>query len=439
MTETAPRSGRRSDVVALAQEQRSGPPRILLVATLRWPLTARLAMAFASLGCPVEAWCPPGHPLEKTRAARRIHHAGALAPLRSLRAAIGDAAPDFIVPCDDDAALHLQRLHADAPSSALGRLVERSLGTPASCTLATVRGELMRMARAEGVRVPATERVATPDDLDAWAAQHRFPAVLKVDRSWGGFGVTIVQDLAQAHAALGQATRRSPWRALVQLLLRRDPSQLLRLGGTHPGVTIQAFIAGVPANRAVACWQGEVLAGTSVVALQTRSPTGPATVVRAVANAEMAETAARLVRALGLSGLCGLDFVIEAATGAAWLIEVNPRATPICHLPLGAGRDLPAALHARLTGRAVRLDAPSISADVIAMFPGEWCRDPRSPYLGSAFHDVPWSETELVRDCVDLPWEERGLAARIRARLQPRRAAAVVSLRQRPVGPVRVR
>lgn len=426
MTQAAPRSGRLADVVALAQEHRTSQPRVLLAATLRWPLAARLAIAFGKLRCPVEAWCPPGHPLGKTRAVRRIHRSGALAPLGSLRAAIRDAAPDFIIPCDDDAALHLQRLHAADPSSALGRLIERSLGTPASCTLATMRGELMRLARAEGVRVPPTERLVAPRDLDAWAARHGFPAVLKVDRSWGGLGVTIVHDLAQARVAFRQATRRSPARALAQLLLRRDPSHLLRLAGAQPGVTIQAFIAGSPANRAVACWQGEVLAGISVVALQTRSPTGPATVVRVVGNAEMAATAARLVRALGVSGLCGLDFVIEAATGAAWLIEINPRATPICHLALGAGQDLPAALHARLAGRAAPLDAPAIGADVIAMFPGEWSRDPRSPNLISAFHDVPWAETELVRDCVDLPWDERGLIARLRTRLHPRRAPGVV-------------
>ena len=30
-------------------------PRLLLAATLRWPLAARLAIAFRKLGCPVQA------------------------------------------------------------------------------------------------------------------------------------------------------------------------------------------------------------------------------------------------------------------------------------------------------------------------------------------------------------------------------------------------
>jgi hypothetical protein len=266
-----------------------------------------------------------------------------------------------------------------------------------------------------------------PADLERWAAQHGFPAVLKVDRSWGGLGVAIVRDPGQARAALQRALHPPLLPELSHLLLRRDPSHLLRrLADARAGVSIQAFVEGRPANRAVACWQGEVLAGISVVAMQTDTPTGPASVVRVIENTEMSEAARRMAGALGLSGMCGLDFVVDASSGAAWLIEINPRATPICHLPLGPGHDLPAALHARLTGEPATASVAAIHGDVIAMFPGEWRRNPLSPYLRTAFHDVPWAETELVRDCVGLPWDERGLLARIRARLNPRRAPGVV-------------
>ena len=104
-----PASG--ADVVAVVRGERSARPRILLAATLRWPLAARLAIAFRALDCPVEAWCPAGHPLEKTLAVGRIHPGGALAPGRTLHAAIRASAPDLVIPCDDDAALHLVRLH----------------------------------------------------------------------------------------------------------------------------------------------------------------------------------------------------------------------------------------------------------------------------------------------------------------------------------------
>jgi hypothetical protein len=210
---------------------------------------------------------------------------------------------------------------------------------------------------------------------------------------------------------------------LRELLLRRNPTTLLRwLEGRRPALSIQRHIAGVPANCALACWQGEVLAGTSVVALRTASDTGPGTVVQPIDNQEMAAAGRRLVRALGLSGLCGLDFIIEAGTGHAYLIELNPRATPIAHLALGPGRDLPAALRAALRGETPLAAPSSVPAGTIAMFPGELRRNAQSPYLESGYHDVPWTESALVRECLDLPWEERGLLARLRARLGRRRA-----------------
>jgi len=420
------------DATDLAAGRRIESPRILLAATVRWPLAARLAIAFRELGSPVHAWCPVGHPLEKTAAVEQIHRGSVLAPLSSLRAAIAGATPDFIIPCDDDAAACLHRLHrespADGPSAALRKLVEWSLGTPASCSLATARGELMRVAAAEGLRIPETWRLASVADLEDWAAQGGFPAALKLDHSWGGLGVAIVGDIDQARRAYKAATHPSMVRALSQLILRRDPSQILRrLRSARPAVTVQKFIAGRPANRAVACWQGEVLAGISVAALQTQGATGPMSVAQVIQNDEMSEAARRLIRVLGLSGLCGLDFVIEESSGDAYLIEVNPRATPISHLALGTGQNLPAALYARLRGDPAPQGASRIHSDVIAMFPGEWRRDPLSPYLHAAFHDVPWLEMGLVSDCVARPWEDRGIAARARAFLYPGHAPGLAS------------
>ena len=407
---------------SLTQNLDLEPPRILLAATLRWPLAARLAIALRAQGCSVQAWCPSGHPLHHTQAVQRVHHRAPWAPLRSLRSAIAASKPDFIIPCDDDAAIHLHRLHAhgdDSPAGAsLRALIEYSLGSPASCALATERGELMRRAAAAGVRVPATGTIRSAKDLDDWIERHGLPLVLKVDGSWGGLGVTVAVDRAQAHAALRIAMRPPLTRALSQWILRRDASQLWRqLNPARTAAVAQAFIDGRPANRAVACWNGEVLAGISVVALQTHGTTGPATVVKVIENEEMSEAARRLVRTLGLSGLCGLDFVIEWSSGAAYMIEVNPRATPISHLPLGTGQNLLAALHARLSGEPAPVGASTIPEGLIAMFPGEWRRDSHSPYLRSAFHDVPWAETALVRDCVQPLWETRGLFARLREQI----------------------
>lgn len=342
-----------------------------------------------------------------------------LAPLGSIRAAIASCEPDFILPCDDDAAMQLCALYAKAgrarwSEDSIRDRIGQSLGVPDAYARMARRGELAVLAAQLGVRTPATGSIETPGDLQCWLEQYGFPAVLKLDTTWGGQGVTIVDSGVEARRVFAILRARPPiLRSLARMLLDRDLRYTLRaLSRRRPSITVQQFIDGTPANRAVACWNGRVLAGTSVEALCTHHATGPATVVRLIDNPEMAATAARLVQHLGISGLWGLDFVVERATGAAYLIEVNPRATPTCHLAFGTSPSLPLALYRKITPRPPHAVPTAIDSAVVAMFPGEWQRDPFSAYLKSAYHDVPWREPKLVRDGTDRPWAERGIAAR---------------------------
>jgi hypothetical protein len=47
-----------------------------------------------------------------------------------------------------------------------------------------------------------------------------------------------------------------------------------------PRVTIQQYLEGRPASRAVLCWQGAVIGGLSVEAAEVSREAGPATVVK---------------------------------------------------------------------------------------------------------------------------------------------------------------
>jgi predicted ATP-grasp superfamily ATP-dependent carboligase len=118
-------------------------------------------------------------------------------------------------------------------------------------------------------------------------------------------------------------------------------------------VNAQEFVAGREATSAVACWRGAVLASLHFEVINKRDSAGPSSVVRLVENSEMSFAAEKMVRRLNLSGLHGFDFMLEARTGNAHLIEINPRATQVGHLALGPGRDLPAALYAALSGLAL--------------------------------------------------------------------------------------
>jgi biotin carboxylase len=381
-------------------------PKVLLVTTDRWVPTARLAMALARAGFEVEALCPSGHPLGETNAVKRFHSYRGLAPVRSAIKAITAARPDLIIPGDDLAARHLHAVYRHQQpldrSSTICALIAKSLGSPENFRFSFARSSFINCALEEGVRAPAMQVIDNLAELDDWIAHSGFPAVLKADGTSGGDGVKVVRSRAEAVDAFHKL--QSPpllARALKHALLDRDttllsPSLLRR----RPQVNAQQYVDGHEATSTVACWQGTILASLHFGVLNKAISSGPATVLRRIENEEMAKTAEILVRRLKLSGLHGFDFMIESKTRNAHLIETNPRATQVGHLTLGAGHDLPAALFAAVTGNAIRLAPKLTEKDTIALFPREWLRDPESPFIASAYHDVPWDEPRLIAACV---------------------------------------
>lgn len=382
----------------------SPPPKLLLVTTQHWPFPARLAIAFASLGWCVEAVCPRGHVLASTRAVHRVHAYSLLDPLRSLATALQASSPDFVMPCDDSAVVRLHRVARQWPK--LRGLIDRALGNPDACLQATRRESLMAAARDEHLLTPESADIGSLEDLEAWQRRHGLPVVLKADGTFGGTGVAIirrVEELAAAYQAV--SVRPGPIRVLKRMLINQDHSLLDQLRDRQQsGLIAQQYIQGHPANRAVACWQGEVLAGSSIEALDTLSATGAAVLVRRIDHPDMELAARKLVKRLGLSGFCGFDFMIEAGSGKAYLIEVNPRATPVTALALGPERDLVAALSQKLLGRPVAARAELGERTPIAMFPGLWLKNPADPALNQAHHDVPWEEPALVQACIDFDY-----------------------------------
>src|SRR5260370_6010975 len=88
-------------------------PRILFTDTNRWPVVARLAIAFRRMGCSIGVLCPtPGHPVQKVSGVEHIFHYSGFAPIDSLRTAIETFDPDIIVPACDRSVEHLHELHA---------------------------------------------------------------------------------------------------------------------------------------------------------------------------------------------------------------------------------------------------------------------------------------------------------------------------------------
>jgi biotin carboxylase len=409
-------------------------PTVLIATTCRWFPTARLAMALANAGCIVEVVCPSQHPVIETRVAPRTYSYRAFAPLRSFADAIQSTAPDLIVPGDDLAVRHLHDLHSrgrgkGTDGATICELIERSLGPAQYFSLVYQRSRFIGMASQEGVRVPQTAVISNSTDLRQWISAMGFPMVLKADGTSGGDGIRVVHTSEEAHRALRRLQAPPLFaRAAKRALVDQDSTLLWPSVSRRTAVVnAQEFIPGSEATSTVACWKGKVLAALHFEVIKKTDSTGPATVVRLIEHSDMTVAADKMVRRLNLSGIHGLDFMLEAGTGNAYLIEINPRTTQVGHLTLGAGRDLPAALHAALTGQTIQPAAKLTEKDTIALFPREWARDSASEFLKSAYHDVPWEEPRLVQACVREARKPQGLIPKWVRRLSAKSHAVVAT------------
>jgi hypothetical protein len=394
-----------------ASSEPDAQPHVLLLATQPWPTGARLGLALHAVGFRVSIWSPRGHPLLMTDAADQHYPYGTVGR-DSLETAILAASPHLIVPCDDPATSRLQRVAeralGDSRLSPILGVIERSLGPAANLQKLTSRAFVLEVAAQGGVAVPSNARLTSSADLRAWFDQYGFPAYLKADGTFGGSGVRPVHTYQQAEAAL-RALDAPPGtvRALKRLVIDHDPTLIGPLARRHrPAISVQRSVSGVDVNSAIFCWRGQVLASISVKVIAISCERGPSTVVRRIQNADMDRAAEVLASRLRLSGFYGLDFILDGQGedgqgGTPWLIEMNSRATQIAHLALGPGHDLAAAAFAAIGDVPVHPRPLLTTEKTIALFPQEWDRDPASPLIKSAYHDVPWDAPELVRSYVN--------------------------------------
>src|SRR5262249_12230169 len=127
--------------------------------------------------------------------------------LRKIRETIECTAPDLLVPADD-AAIGLARLLYGRALRGLGRdprriadLIEVSFGMPSAFTFAHEKSRFIEVAATEGLPVPRTTVIGDIRELRAQLVATRFPVMLKRDQSFGGRGVRLAQDCAEAERA----------------------------------------------------------------------------------------------------------------------------------------------------------------------------------------------------------------------------------------------
>lgn len=403
-------AGRRTDGwtnLTSIDEAAGKPGKVLVVAVLHWPFTSRLCLEMAHRGLAVHVLAPAHHALHRLDGVTTSRLG------RSRRRALSDIVdtimheqPGLVIPGDDPACACLLAVEAlcaqsrDPARRRIGNLIEQSLGPATGRALGLLKSRFVDIARREGIRIPHSQPVPDLATLRRCLAGQALPAVLKLDASHGGQGVRVIDD----HEAAERALADLKWWAGSRRLLGQAANRLGRTGQADDteafsALTLQAFVPGVPANRAVFCWQGEVQAGISVEAVQTLPANGPASVVKLIDSPEMRTAAEHMVRRLALSGFVGFDFIRTGEGDVSYLLEMNARPTPICHWAPGPSQDLIGALKEVLCGNRGEPVAPqpTVGAEgTIALFPQELWRDPTSPHLRTAVHDRPDHLSALV-------------------------------------------
>ncbi len=375
---------------------------IVAIESGRWG-PARLPRELARAGLSVAALCPAGNPLAASGSIAHHFDLPAGRSARRLAAALAEAIdawrPRLIVPADEQVVALLHALVRRGPvTGGLGKaalaLVTRSLGNPARFDAMLFKGETLALAQLVGLRAPRTGTVHSVPQAAEVAARIGYPVYAKAGFGWAGQGVTRCADARSLEATIAATLpatrgRLAPMKSLVRRCLSRDWFPV--------GIPfdVQQAIDGHPAMYCAVAMEGRMLAGFAGFN-RTGHGTGPSTHVSIGAHAEMERAARVMIAALGATGFIGFDFMIEHATGDAYLLECNPRPIQIGHLGRRIGVDLAAALAAALAGD-LPAEPQSASGEAdIALFPQSWLQDPES-LAGNADADVPWDDPGLMR------------------------------------------
>lgn len=396
---------------------------VLIYASLLWPLAARLAIRFRDLGCRVHAICPSMHPLRFVHDIERCYSIRSWSVQQSLLDAIEAACPDYIVPTDDRALWQLHGLTARRPQ--YRDLMTRSLGDATGFEIVRSRVSLLDLAESIQIRVPRTVVLRSLVDAVSYGRVWSYPAFVKRDGTSGGRGVSLVRtskELVDAYCKLER--KDSALTALKRRIVDDDVLAFARRDEFFPPeISLQSFVAGTPANAMYACFQGEVLAALQVRTVCAQHEAGATVIAHRINDPRIEEAGRKLAKALTLSGFFGLDFILDEY-GSPYLLEMNPRATQLGHLPLedpSAGGSLAEALWHAWTGKTASQSVPLPESTKlpprIAFYPQALALGSDNSLVTSAWLDRPYEEPELVRELSRMSWPERRLIYRLFHRL----------------------
>ena len=379
-------------------------PALLVSTGTRSYGTARIPCALARAGFEVTLLAPRGTLAERSAFLSRVGHLPDNSTVRqwlySFTATVKATSPRLVIPGDDMAFRLLQSVVLSPPQDLrpelqreLAALIRVSLGDPAGYRTSIDQTRWPPAAAALGIPVPPFVIAADVTAGEALAAAHGYPLVVRRHSASPGQGSATCANSAELARAFAELSGTSPFD-----LDEPGAGRLL----------VQARFPGGTTHYAVAAWQGALLAGWAAEALVTDpGSAGRGTVFRFHHSPTARGYAEKLVGALGMSGIFGLEFAADPRTGEPSLVAISRSITPDSHRGSMFNVDLCAALHAALHGlpSPSRGDLDEGEEGVDVHFPEEWLRDADSDWLRTCPVDVPWEEPELIEAMLELRHE----------------------------------
>lgn len=201
--------------------------------------------------------------------------------------------------------------------------------------VANDKDRTLAVARDLGIEYPKTMRIDGVADVPDLAATLGFPVVLKPTASW---------------------VSRSPVRLqAVEVVNEAEAAQVIDdFGKAGAGVLAQHWVSGRREGVTMFVVDGDVRARCGHVAHRTSPALGGASVLRESLEPppDIYEPSVRLVRAIGLDGLCEVEYRRDSA-GRPLLMEINARIAGTIENALRSGVDFPLMIWLWATGQQI--------------------------------------------------------------------------------------
>ena len=182
--------------------------------------------------------------------------------------------------------------------------------------------QLEALANEIGIDTPQTLYPQTFNEAREMIRTVELPVVIKMRKTSGAAGFRKIYERSGFEKAYFEVVRNNK-------LTENDLPM------------IQQLVEGPTTCTLHLCNQGDIVGEVMYRGLRTMPRTGGTTVFReSVEDAVSEEAAAKIIKALHFSGLCGFDFILDEHTGRPFWVDGNCRATPAITMAYYGGTDL---------------------------------------------------------------------------------------------------